>query len=123
MGKKYSGVIVSPRIYCSSSGDYFAIVYPLDRDWQPLAKRRYWINGQEFTRGQAPHYLIKLVIEALQQSILSVYEQDPDSNRRYTDLRYGSVAELRYLLGIGGEDEIPPRGRTGIPDPQISAGA
>lgn len=123
MGKKYSGVSVAPFVYCSSSGDYFATVTPLDRDGQQLAPRRYWINGGEFTRGGAPRYLLGMVIRTLQTGDLIVFEQSASGARRYIDLRYGSVAELRYLLGIGGDDEIPPRGRTGIPDPEVSAGA
>lgn len=109
MERKYSGVNIIPYVYCSSSGDYFATVIPLDRDGQQLAPRRYWINNREFISGRTPRYLSDMVLVALQTLDLVVYERDRRGNRRYIDLRYGSVAELRCLLGIGGDDEIPHR--------------
>jgi len=122
----YSRVLALPAIYCSSSGDYFAIVTPIGIQGQTMAKRRYWINGQCFVTPRSqihrPRYLIEMVIGTLQKLDLVIYELDWNNNPRYSDLRYGSAARLRCLLGIGGEDEIPPRGRTRISNAQIPAG-
>ena len=111
MDRYYSGVIVSPSVYCSSSGDYFALVNPLDRDGKQFTRREYLVNGRCFVIGNSaiyrPHYLIEMVIGALQKLPLVVYESTPDRARRYADLRYGSLAELRYLLGIGPEPTQP----------------
>lgn len=117
MGRKYSGVIVAPSVYCSSSGDYFATVNPLDGHGQRLAKRSYWINDKCFVTKRAqiyrPYYLIEMVIGALQKLPLVVYENTPDRARRYTDLRYGSLADLRHLLGIGPDPDVSPPDLTG----------
>lgn len=110
MVKTYSGVVASSHICCSSSRDYFALITPLDRDGKQFAQREYLVNGRCFVTSRTviyrPHYLIEMVIGALQKLDLVVYEFDRDGNRRYTDLRYGSLAELRYLIGIGPDPHV-----------------
>ena len=110
MKRKYSGVTVSPQIYCSSTGDYFARVNPLDCDGRQFARWDYLVNGRCFVSGDSaiyrPLYLIEMVIGALQKLDLVVYEYEQNGGRRYTHLRYGSLAELRYLLGIGPDPDV-----------------
>lgn len=106
--RKYRTVSVSPRVYCSSTGDYFFRVgFDVYQRQDDLHLGRsgidfYWGGSYQEDLPRMPQYLemaiYAAILELLQSDRVKFYEINQYQEARYENLRYHRPEDLPWLI-------------------------